>query len=76
MVTNMLQNLSHGYSSHNSNIKCVSSIIKCIDFESIHYDINLDVISSFMNFRYFDLCFYQCITSLNQLNYFSLQKKL
>ena len=35
------------YSSHNSNIKCEDSTIKCIDFESFYYTINLNVISSF-----------------------------
>ena len=45
------------YSSHNNNIKCVGSIIKCIDFESFHYIIKLDVISSFMLFRDFNYMF-------------------
>ena len=45
------------YSIHNSNIKCVGSTIKCIDFESIHYVINLDVVSSLMVFRDFDYMF-------------------
>ena len=45
------------YSSHNSNIKCVDSIIKCIGFESFHYVINLDVVSSFMIFNDFDSMF-------------------
>ena len=39
MVINMLQNLSHRYSSHNSNIKCV-------DLSRFHYIINLNVVSS------------------------------
>ena len=30
MVINMLQNWSHWYSSHNSNIKCIGSTIKCV----------------------------------------------
>ena len=34
------------YSNHNSNIKCVGLIIKCIGFKSIHYAINLNVVSS------------------------------
>ena len=45
------------YSNHNSNIKCVDSTIKCIGFESFHYAINLDVVSSFMVFRDFDSMF-------------------
>ena len=57
MVVNMLQNWSHRYSSHKSNIKCVGLIIKCIDFESIHYTINLDVVLLFMVFSDFDLMF-------------------
>ena len=38
------------YYSHNSNIKCVNSTIKYIGFESIHYIINLEHVSSFMIF--------------------------
>ena len=53
MTINMLQNLSHMYFSHNS----IGSNIKCIDFESIHYVINLDVVSSFMVFNDFDYIF-------------------
>ena len=45
------------YSCHNNNIKYVGSIIKCIDFESIHYTINLDVVSFFMIFSDFDYMF-------------------
>ena len=45
---------NHRYSNHNNNIKCVSLTIKCIDFETIHYVINLDVILSFMIFSDFD----------------------
>ena len=37
MVVSMLQNWSHRYYSHNSNIKCVGSIIKWLVFEPIHY---------------------------------------
>ena len=43
--------------SYNSNSKCVDSIIKDIDFESIHYIINLDAVSSFMVFNDFDYIF-------------------
>ena len=42
------------YYSHNSNITCVGSTIKYIDFESIHYVVNLNVVSSFMVFSDFD----------------------
>ena len=45
------------YYSHNSNIKCMDSTIKCIGFESFHYAINLDVVSSFMVFSDFDYMF-------------------
>ena len=72
----MLQNLSHKYYSHNNNMKCVGSTIKCLGFELIHYVINLNVVSSFMIFSNFLLyVLYRCIVSLNQLNYFSPQKK-
>ena len=54
MVISILHNQSQKYSSHNSNIKCVDSTIKCIDFESFHYVINLDVGLSFMIFSSFD----------------------
>ena len=57
ITVNMLQNLSHRYSSYNRNIKCVGSTIKCMGFELIHYTINLDVVSSFMVFRDFDSMF-------------------
>ena len=42
--------------SYNSNIKCVGLIIKCIDFESIHYAINFNVLS-FKVFGDFDYIF-------------------
>ena len=45
------------YSSHNSNIKYVDLIIKCIGFESFHYAINLKVVSSFMIFSDFNCMF-------------------
>ena len=45
------------YSSHIKNIKCVDPIIKCIGFESFHYTINLDVVSSFVFFSDFDYMF-------------------
>ena len=57
MVINMLQNWSQRYSSHNSNIKCVDSTIKSLGFESFHYAINLDVVSSFVVFNDFDSMF-------------------
>ena len=45
------------YSNHNSNIKYVDSTIKCIDFQSFHYTINMDAILSFMVFNDFDYMF-------------------
>ena len=57
MVVNMLQNWNNRYSSNNSNIKYIGSTIKCIAFESIHYAINLDVVSSFVVFNDFDFMF-------------------
>ena len=45
------------YSNHNSNIKCVDLIIKCISFESFSYVINLDVVSYFVVFSNFDFMF-------------------
>ena len=50
MVINIPQNWNYRYSSYNSNIKYVASTIKYIDFESIHYTINLDIVSSSMAF--------------------------
>ena len=50
----MLQNWSQRYYS---DIKCVDSIIKYIDFEPFHYAINLDVVSSFVVFNDFDSMF-------------------
>ena len=50
IVIGMLQNLSQMYSSHNNNIKCIG-------FESFHYFINLNVVSSFMIFNGFDYMF-------------------
>ena len=57
MVVSMLQTWSQRYSSHNSNIKCVDSTIKCISFESFHYAINLNVVLFFMVFNDFDYMF-------------------
>ena len=42
------------YFSHISNIKYIYSTIKYIGLESIHYTINLDIISLFMVFNDFD----------------------
>ena len=61
MIVNMLHNLSHRYSNHNSNIKYVGLTIKYIDsldYESIHYIISLNVVSSFMIFNNFDYMFH------------------
>ena len=57
MIISMLQNLSQRYSSHNSNIKCVYSTIKCIGIELFHCANNLDVVSSFVVFSDFDYMF-------------------
>ena len=45
------------YSSHNSNIKCLGSTIKCIGFEPNHCAINLNIVSFFMVFSNFDSMF-------------------
>ena len=45
------------YYNYNSNIKCVDSTIKSIDFELFHYAINMNVVSSFMVFNDFDSMF-------------------
>ena len=45
------------YYNVNSNIKCVYSTIKCIDFESFYYVINLDVVSSIVVFNDFNYMF-------------------
>ena len=57
IVVNMLQNWSNMYSNHSSNIKCVGTTIKYIDFESIHYTLNLDDVSSFIVYNDFDYMF-------------------
>ena len=57
MVVNMLQNISKIYYNHNSNFKYLDSTIKYIDFESFHYNINMDVISLFMVFNGFNSMF-------------------
>ena len=44
------------YSYNNNNIY-VDLTIKCIDFQSFHYAINMDVISSFVDFSDFDYMF-------------------
>ena len=63
MVINMLELI---YFSYNSNIKCIDLTIKCINFKSIHYTINLGVVSSSMIFSDFDFMFPSIIASLNQ----------
>ena len=45
------------YYSNNNNIKYIGSIIKCKNFESDHYTINLCVISSFMVLNGFNYLF-------------------
>ena len=56
-LSSVLQNSNHKYYNHNINIKCVDSIIKYKYFESIHYIINLNVVSSFIIFNDFDYTF-------------------
>ena len=46
----MLHNWSHRYSNH-------YRIIKCADFKSIHYVINMDAMSFFKVFSEFDYVF-------------------
>ena len=50
MIDNMMYNWNHMYFSYNNNIKYII-------FESIHYAINLDTVSSFMVFNDFDFIF-------------------
>ena len=57
IIVSMLQNWCQRYSNHYSNIKCVDSTIKRIDFESFHYAINLNVVSSFVVFSDFNFIF-------------------
>ena len=58
-ITIMLQNLSYMYYSH-------ISIIKFVEFEPIYYDINLDVVSSYIVISKFVYLFLiRCITRLN-----------
>ena len=71
----MLQNQSQSYYSNNSNIKCVDSTIKYIGFESFHYAINLDIVSSFMVFSCFDSIFLLMYCSLESMKLFFSKKK-
>ena len=73
----MLQTWSQRDSSHNSNIKCVDSTIKCIDFELFYYTINLDVVSSFEVFNDFDYMFYFYIllVEINEIIFLFRKKK-
>ena len=70
MVISMLQNLSHIYYIHNSNIKSEDLMIKYIGFKSFHYAINLDVVSSFMVFNDFDSIFLSMYCSLELIKLF------
>ena len=45
------------YSNHSNNIKCVDSTIKYVGFKSIHYTINLDIISFSIVFNDFNFIF-------------------
>ena len=53
--------MNYRYYSHNSNIKYTCSTIKYIEFNPIHYIINLNIVSSFMIFSDFDYIFYDNI---------------
>ena len=66
MIVNMLQDLSHRYSSYNNNIKYMDSTIKYIGFTSSNYAINLYIISFFMILTILIIYFYRCIVSLNK----------
>ena len=58
-ITIMLQNLSYMYYSH-------ISIIKFVEFEPIYYDINMDVVSSYIVISKFVYLFLiRCIARLN-----------
>ena len=51
-------------------IKCVDSTIKCIDFQSFYYVINLTVILSFMIFNKFDYMFFDILlVEMNKIIY-------
>ena len=63
------------YYSHNNNIKCACSIIKCIDFEFIHYASNLDIVLSFMIFRDFDYMFLSMYCQFESMKLFFFFKK-
>ena len=75
MVDNILQKWNHMYSSYNNNIKCVGSTIKYIGFESIHYVINLGVISSFIVFNDFDYMFLSNYCYFESIKLFFSSKK-
>ena len=55
IIVNMLYNWSYRYSSSHYRI------IKCVDFESIHYVIKLDTTPSFKVFSEFDYMFLSII---------------
>ena len=57
------------YYSHNNNVKCVDSTVKCIGFESSHYVINLNVISSFL------VCIDVLLVEINEIIYLQKKKK-
>ena len=54
MIINMLYKWNHRYSSYNTNIKYIGSTIKYLNFERIHYAINLNVVSFSMVVNNFD----------------------
>ena len=64
------------YFNHNSNIKCIGSIIKYIVFKSIYHTINLNIVSSFIVFSNFDFLFSLMYYSSELMKLiFSLKKK-
>ena len=54
MIINMLHKWNYRYYSYNTNIKYIGSTIKYLDFEQIHYAINLNVVSFSMVVSNFD----------------------
>ena len=65
MVINMLQNLSHSYSSHNNNIKCEDSIIKCMCLNRFIMLLNWMMFHHLWFSAILILYLYRCIASFN-----------
>ena len=68
------------YFSHDSIIKYIDSIIKCICFELFYYAINLNDVSSFVvfsNFDYiFDISIDVLLVIINEIIYLFKRKNL